>query len=295
MEIWLWAVVGILIFVILILMVKIVFMRKAAREIREEFARRLITDTNTLISISSRDQAMCSLAAAINTELEKLVRERRRYQQGDQELKEAVTNISHDLRTPLTAVCGYLDLLEREEKSETVTRYLDMIEDRTEALERLTEELFHYSVIVSTQEMEKKKIDMRKVMEETLLSFYGAMQQVGIVPEIHLPDYPVWRNLDTACVSRIFGNIINNAIKYSDGDFEVILKEDGTSIFINTAASLTPVTVGRLFDRFYTVETGRKSTGLGLSIARTLTERMGGRIEAEYREERLYITVSFPG
>lgn len=294
MEIWLWAVFGILIFVILILMVKIVLMRKAAREIREEFARRLITDTNTLISISSRDRAMRSLAAAINTELQKLVRERRQYQQGDQELKEAVTNISHDLRTPLTAICGYLDLLEREEKSETVTRYLAMIEDRTEALEILTEELFHYSVIVSTQEMEKKKIDLRKVMEETLLSFYGIMQQVGIVPEIHLPDYPVWRNLDTAYVSRIFGNIINNAIKYSDGDFEVILKEDGTSIFINTAASLTPVTVGRLFDRFYTVETGRKSTGLGLSIARTLTERMGGRIEAKYREERLYIMVSFP-
>lgn len=294
MEIWLWAVFGILIFVILILMVKIVLMRKAAREIREEFARRLITDTNTLISISSRDRAMRSLAAAINTELQKLVRERRQYQQGDQELKEAVTNISHDLRTPLTAICGYLDLLEREEKSETVTRYLAMIEDRTEALEILTEELFHYSVIVSTQEMEKKKIDLRKVMEETLLSFYGIMQQVGIVPEIHLPDYPVWRNLDTAYVSRIFGNIINNAIKYSDGDFEVILKEDGTSIFINTAASLTPITVGRLFDRFYTVETGRKSTGLGLSIARTLTERMGGRIEAKYREERLYIMVSFP-
>lgn len=294
MEIWLWAVFGILIFVILILMVKIVLMRKAAREIREEFAQRLITDTNTLISISSRDRAMRSLAAAINTELQKLVRERRQYQQGDQELKEAVTNISHDLRTPLTAICGYLDLLEREEKSETVTRYLAMIEDRTEALEILTEELFHYSVIVSTQEMEKKKIDLRKVMEETLLSFYGIMQQVGIVPEIHLPDYPVWRNLDTAYVSRIFGNIINNAIKYSDGDFEVILKEDGTSIFINTAASLTPVTVGRLFDRFYTVETGRKSTGLGLSIARTLTERMGGRIEAKYREERLYIMVSFP-
>lgn len=294
MEAGLWAVIGILTVIVLVLLAKVVLMRKAAGEIRKEFSRRLITDTNTLISISSRDSSMRRLAAEINDQLRKLRQERHRFQQGDQELKEAVTNISHDLRTPLTAVCGYLELLEKEEKSETVSRYLSMIENRTEALQRLTEELFRYSVVVLAKEMEQKKTDLNRVLEETLLSFYGAMRQAEVTPVIHLPDHPVWRTADPACLGRIFSNIISNALKYSDGDFSVSLKEDGTCLFSNRAERLTPVTVGRLFDRFYTVETGRKSTGLGLSIARLLTERMGGRIRADYREKRLDITVFFP-
>ena len=95
-------------------------------------------------------------------------------------------------------------------------------------------------------------------------------------------------------VSRIFGNIVSNALKYSDGDFFAALDERGTAVFSNSARALDQVSADRLFDRFYTVETGRGSTGLGLSIARLLTERMGGTIQAEYLEERLYITVAFP-
>ena len=101
------------------------------------------------------------------------------------------------------------------------------------------------------------------------------------------------RNLDTMALNRIFGNIINNAMKYSDGDFKVELKEDGTIIFSNSAKKLNSVTTERLFDRFYTVETGRNSTGLGLSISRLLTERMGGRIRAEYEKGKLVIIVKF--
>ena len=95
---------------------------------------------------------MRRLTESINRELRSLRRERRRFQQGDLELKEAVTNISHDLRTPLTAICGYLDLLEQEEKSQNVQRYLSQIEDRTMALRQLTEELFCYSVLSCAQE-----------------------------------------------------------------------------------------------------------------------------------------------
>lgn len=294
MEAGVWAVIVLLIVFVLGLLAKVFSMRKAAREIRQEFSRRLITDTNTLISISSRDSSMRSLAAEINVQLRMLRKERHRFQQGDQELKEAVTNISHDLRTPLTAICGYLELLEKEEKSETVSRYLSMIENRTETMQKLTEELFRYSVVASTKEMEHKKTDLNRVLEETLLSFYGAMRQAAVTPVIQLPDHPVWRMADPVYLGRIFSNIISNALKYSDGDLSVSLKENGTAVFSNRAVSLTPVTVGRLFDRFYTVETGRKSTGLGLSIARLLTERMGGNIRADYRDDRLYITVSFP-
>ena len=93
---------------------------------------------------------------------------------------------------------------------------------------------------------------------------------------------------------RIFGNIISNALKYSDGDLSVVMKPDGTIIFANKAAGLTPVLAGRLFDRFYTVETGSQSTGLGLAIAKQLCERMGGSIRADYQEGKLIITLFFP-
>lgn len=142
MELWLWAIIIILAMIIMALLVKIRILQKAAEEIENAFADRLITDTNTLIDISSRDKYMRNLANAVNVQLRKLRTERHRFQQGDTELKNAVTNISHDLRTPLTAICGYLDLLEQEETSEAVERYIEVIRNRAEILTQLTEELF---------------------------------------------------------------------------------------------------------------------------------------------------------
>lgn len=119
------------------------------------------------------------------------------------------------------------------------------------------------------------------------------MQEKGIQPKIELPEEPVFRELDAGAVNRIFSNIISNALKYSDGDLSVVMDTDGSITFTNTAHNLNAVTVGRLFDRFYTVEASRNSTGLGLSIAKLLIERMGGSISAEYENNKLTILVNF--
>ena len=105
MEFWLWILVAVLLIIIVFLTIKICLMKKSAQEISEAFLDRLTEDTNTLIDISSRDRHMRELAREINIQLNKLKEERHRFQQGDRELKDAVTNISHDIRTPLTAVC----------------------------------------------------------------------------------------------------------------------------------------------------------------------------------------------
>lgn len=293
MEIWLWVACGALALGVLLLAGKVVLLRKSAREIETAFADRLTTDTNTLIDISSRDSAMRSLANAVNVQLRQLRRERQRFQQGDQELKDAVTNISHDLRTPLTAICGYLDLLEQEEKPPTVARYLGMIKTRTEAMRQLTEELFRYSVLLSAPDDSREPLALNRVLEESIASFYGALHGRGITPALSIPEQPVQRTLNRSALMRIFGNILSNAIKYSDGDLTVSMDDGGVIVFSNAAASLSSVQVGRLFDRFYTVETARDSTGLGLSIAKLLTERMGGRISADYADGRLSVTVQF--
>lgn len=293
MEHLLFIIIGILLLIIFVLAAKVYFLRKSAQEIAEAFHNKLTADTNTLIDISTRDRYMRKLAADINTQLRLLRKERHRYQQGDLELKEAVTNISHDLRTPLTAINGYLGLLEHEEKSENVRRYLSQIENRTEVLINLTEELFRYSVVTSSQSLKYEPVDLVRVLEESLVSFYAVMKEKHIEPKIELPEKPLWVQLDKSAVNRIFSNIISNAIKYSDGDLSVVMATDGTVTFSNTAKNLNAVTVGRLFDRFYTVESNRNSTGLGLSIAKVLTERMGGNIFAEYENGVVRITVCF--
>ena len=288
-----WIICGVLAVIIVILMVKIRIMQKSMDEICACMTEHLSTDTNQLITVSSSDKHVRHLASEIARQLAELRRQRRQYISGDRELKEAVTNISHDLRTPLTAICGYLELLESEEMTDNTRRYVEQIQSRTEALKALTEELFRYSVISSVSDLNYEAVNLSRVLEDTLISFYVAFEQKNITPNISLPDGVIIRCLDKSALSRIFGNIISNAVKYSDGDFSVIMTESGEITFSNSASELSSVDVGKLFERFYTVDSARKSTGLGLSIARLLTERMGGRISAEYRETVLTVRVCF--
>ncbi|MGI6014793.1 MAG: sensor histidine kinase [Oscillospiraceae bacterium] len=295
MELWLWVSLGISLIVISILVTKLFLIRQSAKEIKTEFAEKLVTDTNTLIAISSCDRQMQQLTACINAELRKLRDERHRFQQGDLELKEAVANISHDLRTPLTAICGYLDLLEQETSSASVQRYLAVIRNRTDILKQLTEELFRYSVFTSvSNNTAYETVILNDVLEESISAYYAVLKNRHITPAITIPEQRIECRLNKNAVSRIFENIISNAIKYSDGDLCITLSEAGEVIFANHASQLDEIQVGKLFDRFYTVETAKKSTGLGLSIAKALTEQMNGSIQAEYQNGIVSIDLQFP-
>lgn len=295
MEIWVWAVFGAMAILIAALILKIHLLRKSAAEISRAFEARLSQDTNTLIDISSRDRCMRSLADNINRQLRLLRQERQHCQQGDAELKAAVTNISHDLRTPLTAICGYLDLLAREDCSDEARRYLDIIRGRADSLRELTEELFRYSVIVSEEkEPVLEALSLNAALEESIASAYASLSAAGISPCIHICEEKVIRQLDKGLLSRILGNILSNAAKYSDGDLDIRLENNGEIRFRNSASRLDKLQTEKLFDRFYTVETARRSTGLGLSIARDLTERMGGKISAGYENGSLTVILNFP-
>ena len=295
MEIWVWAVFGAMAVLIAALILKIHLLRKSAAEISRAFEDRLSQDTNTLIDISSRDRCMRSLADDINRQLRLLRQERQRCQQGDAELKAAVTNISHDLRTPLTAICGYLELLQREDCSDEARRYLDIIRGRADSMRELTEELFRYSVIVSEEkEPALEALSLNAALEESIASAYASLSAAGISPCIHICEEKVIRQLDKGLLSRILGNILSNAAKYSDGDLDISLENNGEIRFRNSASRLDKLQTEKLFDRFYTVEAARRSTGLGLSIARDLTERMGGKISAGHENGSLTVILNFP-
>ena len=292
---WQWiAVVLVLCLVILLLCIKIALMRKSAQEIAAAFAERLTTESNTLIDISSHDRSMRRLAADVNAQLRILRMERLRCQQGSRELMDSVTNISHDLRTPLTAVCGYLDLLRQTSLPADAARYLDIIEERVDTLRQLTQELFGYSAAVSTiQEESYTPVVLNSALEEVLSAYYAALKKLQIAPVVTLPEERVVRRLNKSALFRIFGNILSNVLKYSDGDLTVTLSEQGEIVFANHAAALNELQVMQLFNRYYTVETAANATGIGLSIARELTEQMRGTIGARYENGVLCICVRF--
>lgn len=275
--------------------IRLAVFRKSLKEIEDSFVTAVKGDTNAKVSLSSNDRTLKNFADTINGELAELRQKELTYLKGDKEIKGAIANVSHDLRTPLTAICGYLDLIKDENDPEKIRRYLDIVRDRTLALRGLTEELFGYTLACdNAAEKDVRTLSVGAVLEETLLGFYEALSNRGITPDLHFSDGVFECIADKNTLVRIFENIIGNAVKHSEGDFAVALNDDGSIEFSNKAPSLDPVSVGRLFDRFFTVESGRTSTGLGLSIAKTLTQSLGGDISASLTDGVLTVKVSIP-
>ena len=220
----------VLLFLLFLLCVKLFLLRRSVRALRSGVKERLEHETNTLLTLPGRDREMRRLASDLNEELRALRAERRRFQEGDRALKEAVTNISHDLRTPLTALSGYVELLKNQPLPENARRYVTQIEDRTAAMKQLTGELFRYSVS-SSGELKTEEVDLRHAVEETLLSFYGALQERNITPVLRMTEIKVVRRLDPTALSRVLGNILSNVLKYSAGDLRVSLEDTGKITF----------------------------------------------------------------
>ncbi len=296
MEIVIVSLFGILILIIIYLLIRLTLMRKGADEIKQAFHERLNQDTNTLITISTHDAHMRQLAADINTQLKQIRNLRHHYEQGDLQLKAAVTNISHDLRTPLTAMCGYLDLLEQSEMSEEDKRILAIIRGRCDVLKQLIEELFTYTsgTALLTSHPQIEAVNLNRFLEECLASYYAAFKKHRITPKITIAKQPIVLRLDKQALSRVIDNILGNALKYSSGDLMISLSESGVISFANHTEALDEVMINQLFDRFYTVQTGSNSMGLGLSIAKELVKQMHGTIDAVCEKQMLTIRIQFP-
>ena len=141
--------------------------------------------------------------------------------------------------------------------------------------------------------MDFEKVNLNMTLEDCISDYYINLKERNIIPNIFITDKKIERNLNKNALYRILGNIINNAIKYSDGDLNISLTEEGEFIFSNSAKNLSEIDLGKLFNKFYTVENGKKSTGLGLSITKYLTEKMNGRIKAKYYEGKIIIKIKF--
>ena len=282
----------VLIVIVIYCAIKIFLLRKSIKEIRFNLNRILVSNTNNLISISSTDRELINLTNDLNVELEKLREERLQYENGNQELKHSITNISHDLRTPLTAISCYVDLLKEEILTKKQGRYINIINDKTNELVNLTEQLFDYSKSLDLEKKNNKKsYCINEILEETVGSYYNIFKKKDIIPNIKICEKKIYKNIDKTKVIIIFENLISNIIRYSDNGCNIELKESGKVVFSNKASKLDSMTVKKIFDRYYTIENIDKNSGVGLSIAKQLVELNGGNIVAKYLKDVLYIEI----
>ena len=225
-----------------------------------------------------------------------LRKQKLQYKNGNQELKKIITNISHDLRTPLTALKGYIDLIKQEKLSDNQKKYLKIIQKKSDEITELTGQLFEFSKIVDTLEnninIKKEECCINEILEETLVNFYSIFKEKSIIPTIKITDKKMYKTINKVSIVRIFENILSNVSKYSNGNFKVEMNEDGIITFSNKATSLDATTVQKIFDRYFSVENAKESTGIGLSIAKQLVELNNGTIKAAYNDGYLIIEIN---
>ena len=292
MNVKVFIIIAVLGIAILYLLIKLYLMKKSLKEIEISLEQILKEDTNNLISISTSDKDIRKIAQILNKNLQDLRKQKLQYQNGNQELKRTITNISHDIRTPLTGIIGYMDLIKEEADEHKKQKYLEIIERKANDLALLTDQLFNYSKTMDTPTHIKKETHcINEIIEETLVSFYSIFKANNIVPEIDICKEKIYRNIDKNTMTRVFENILSNVSKYSDGNFKVKLEDNGKITFSNKAESLDATTVQKIFDRYFTVENAKKSTGIGLSIAKQLIELNGGKILAKYQNGDLIIEI----
>lgn len=301
-----WFIISIILFVIcMTLIIKIYLNNKDIKKIGENLEEILTNDTNNLITVSTSNKQIKKVAGKLNTELKKLRKVKIQYENGSEELKRTITNISHDMRTPLTAISGYIELMENNieaedknsknkiiRKEENKQKYLKIIKRKTNELIELTEQLFKFSTTMDTLwKIDKENCCINEILEEILAEYYSIFKKKNIVPEINICNEMIYKNLNKNSLIRIFENILSNMIKYSNGDFKIRLERSGKIIFSNKAKKLDTTTVQKIFDRYFTVENANNVTGVGLSIAKQLVEINEGNIIAKYMDGNLVIEV----
>ena len=290
MSIWFYSILIILSVFLLIVIMKLHFIKKSVKEIRFSLKEILKSDTNQLLTVSSSNPEIRELADDLNRELKDLRKQKLQYENGNEELQKSITNLSHDMRTPLTAISGYLDLI--KDKKSKQEEYLAIIERKTKDLITLTEQLFDYSKAMdTTAQIKKEKCCINEILEETLASYYPIFQENKIEPQVNMTQVKIYKWVDKNTMIRVLENMISNGIKYSEGDFKITLDPDGKITFSNRTTSFDRATVEKIFHRYYTIENAKKSTGIGLAIAKQLVDLNGGKITAKYVNENLIIEI----
>lgn len=258
-----------------------------------EITKQISENKKLRISLSSKQ--IEKLAGIINEKNDLEQKTKVRIIQEKEQLKHSIADISHDLRTPLTSIQGYLTLLKDCEDKEEQEHYFSVIQAKTNYLTELLQIFYDLSLIESDDYiLEIEKIDVNRIVTDCLIDKYNELKE--LTPTIKIENAPVWIIGNAVACKRIIDNLVTNAIRYSDDDIEIVMDADGIFTVKNTTSELKNIDVNILFQKFYTVDTSRSNgnTGLGLYIVKELLNKIEGGIkEISYKNNILTISVYF--
>ncbi|GAA0736435.1 HAMP domain-containing sensor histidine kinase [Clostridium oceanicum] len=257
-------------------------------------------DTNSKILLGSSKKRLLNLVLEIDSILEKNKKNEIDYKRMDLQLRQSIANISHDLRTPLTSIMGYIQLMEDKNLSiQEREQYIRIIRNRTESLKMLITSFYDLSRLEAREyKFDIEPLDFKNIMSESIVSFYNDFINKGIEPFIDIDEKVSLISSDEKATKRIISNLIHNILKYGKSFVAISLKNTEDYVvttFTNDAPNLNDENVKCLFKRFFMVDRARtgESTGIGLAITKRLIEQMGHTISAELSEGNLSIIIKW--
>lgn len=283
---------------VLILLCLVLGLRLYALERDIRTCARQLRSGRTRVSMAAPNAAAEELLTAINALLALREREEGDYRRQEQAIRQQIANISHDLRTPLTSILGYLQLLEGEGLSPEERReYLSIVQGRAKALQSMIVSFYDLSRLEGGEyPLSRERVDLYHVLSELVAEFYNDFERSGFDMTVELREGLPAVTADPAGVLRVFTNLIRNALEHGRKRMSILLYQEGgevVSVFANDAPGLTPEDVTHVFDRFFTADKMRtgQSTGLGLAIVKALVERMGHTVTAELEGDLFRVVV----
>ncbi|GAA0379576.1 sensor histidine kinase [Bacillus horti] len=290
-------IVGVLSFIIVVLGFYLYNLQRQLVHMNRQLDKRLTERTRQIVSIDLFNKRLNDLAININKCLK--VEENLRLQgmREEKNFKELIANISHDLRTPLAAIKGYQQLLEKGDLTLDQRNKLNTAQKHVNDLERLIRQFFEYSYLLSKESQQTiEPINLTNFTAECLVESIAVFEKKGLSVSFE-ESPPVFALADKEKLARVMQNLISNCIAHAGGDVTVKIsaKEHAMISFQNPIKKDSKIDVERLFDRFYTADQARSQTsGLGLSIVKLLVEQMGGKTEAVLQGDLLDIRLILP-
>ena len=291
--------IGVLSVLILILIGILISYKRQVKDICRQLRFLQECDSNMLITTEMKKGHIEELAELLNTLLKERKRERADYQKKEQMIADIYTNLSHDIRTPLTSLDGYFQLLEETQEENDRKRYIQIIQERIESLKEMLEELFTYTKLQNgTYELKLEPQNVGQILKETVFSYYDDWAEQEISPQFEITEEPVWIRGNKQALRRTIQNIIKNGLDHGNKEIRIQLSRNEKQmelVFQNKIEPGEQIDISRVFERFYKADKARSksSTGLGLSIAKGFVEKMHGEIAAEIKEDWFCIKISF--
>lgn len=277
------------------LAVHLLMVKAQLRAIRRELDRTAEVGYDRLISVTLVDNDVTELAASVNRSIDSRKKLKSDAEQAELSLRQSVSDIAHDLRTPLSVIKGELQLILREDISPRCREYAEICLEKTERLKEMSDEFFELAVLESDKtEAKLYRVNLTNLVMRFIAENEGIIRLSGLEPEIMLPPKTVFVMADEQLIGRMLGNLLGNVLKYSRGSFSLTLTEDGRIILSNPVSDSTLIPE-RLFDRTYRGDSARSGSGagLGLYIVKLLAEKQGGTVAAALKDGRLSVTVAF--